>query len=414
MTETTVAPPHDLDAERGLLGYLLLHPERAGEVLSSIRPEDCYSPAHLSILAAIETLHQDGIGWDTKTVHTEAIRSGVAPTLADLVSWQAEAPIRWEAAVEWLVELRARRDLLGLADVLECSARDMACDPADAIDIATSALASVTTSGDAAWPAGMHRSSDIARASDAQVEWVVPGLLGRLHRAVIVGFEGHGKTAALAQVGWCASQGLHPFNRRPIPPVRVLHVDLENPEDRIRAGYRPLLDLCEQQSRCFDEDRHFTLQRPGGMNLRTRKDRNALEQALRMFSPDLVCIGPLRKSYQPDRGENDERAALAVQAVFDDLRTRYDFAMLIEAHAPHGDSISTQRKARPMGSSTWLGWSEFGYGMQLVRDRPGVYELERWRMDRVQASWPAELHRGSIAGSPWFWDGYWPNGEKAL
>lgn len=402
--------PHDLDAERAILGHLLVNRNDVGDVLELVRPSDFYGFANASVVALIETVHRDGRPWDTATIATESARTGIPITAADLVTTMADSVgSGWRRTAEWLVELRARRDLLAAASDLETAARNMTAHPADTVETISARLQSTTTGTDDV-PDSLMASSNLADEPDTDTAWVVPGLLGRGHRSMIVGFEGHGKSLLLGQVGWCASQGLQPFTRTHADPVAVLHVDLENPRDRIKVGYRPLKANCRRMSRCFDDARHFTWHRNDGIDLRSRRDRSQLEAILRRIQPDLVCIGPLRKSYRPEKGENDERAALAVQAIYDDLRTRYDFALLIEHHAPHADGSTGGRRPRPMGSSTWLGWSEFGFGMAPLKDRPGCYELERWRYDRVSAHWPDQIHKGHVTGSGWYWDGWWRDG----
>ena len=60
-------------------------------------------------------------------------------------------------------------------------------------------------------------------------EWVIPGLLARLDRVMITGWEGLAKSTLLRQVAYCAAAGINPFNgARVSDGVRVLMVDAEN------------------------------------------------------------------------------------------------------------------------------------------------------------------------------------------
>jgi replicative DNA helicase len=93
-----------------------------------------------------------------------------------------------------------------------------------------------------------------------------------------------------------------------------------------------------------------------------------------------------------------------VQGILDDLRTRFQFALVAEHHAPQGNNGS--RELRPFGSSLWLRWPEFGLRFRAHPDRPKqVVLVERWRGDRYRANWPDELHRGPA----WPWEGRWSN-----
>ncbi len=146
--------------------------------------------------------------------------------------------------------------------------------------------------------------------------------------------------------------------------------------------------------------------RPGGIDLRARKDRNEFVAVLNRTRPDLVCLGPVYKSYRVKAKETDEQVAAEVQAILDDLRTRFEFALFIEHHAPHGDSSS--RNVRPFGSSLWLRWPEFGLALRQNREMPKSLDVGRWRGDRVQPNgWPDRLDRQGH-GFPWV--GWWRHG----
>jgi replicative DNA helicase len=400
-----VTPPHDFTDERALLGAAIVHPDIVGELVTVVRPGDFYRPAHSAIFTALEALHADGRAWDDRALAVEARRLGGEFETAELSAMQAHPTFAWRRTAERLVELRARRDLLAVAEVIEKRAVDTGQYPSDTLTEAKVALDAVDLVTDAL-PDTLLLSAMVATMDHEAAPWVIPGLLRAMWRAMVVGLEGHGKSLLLAQVGWCASQGLHPFTRRHCEPVMVLHVDLENTIDRVGEGYKPLHEATKAASRCYDDGRHYTWHRPDGIDVRARRDRAQLECILRDVQPGLVCIGPLRKSYQPRPGENDERASLGVQAVFDDLRARFGFALLIEHHAPHADAGGTRR--RPFGSSTWLGWPEFGLTMDAKKENPTQYRLGRWRGDRVKAAWPDEIHHSGL-GSDWYWDGHWSN-----
>src|SRR6185436_13516818 len=53
-------PPRSLEAERAIIGSLLLLPEACDEVALVVRPEDFYDSAHRTIFAHMLALHEDG------------------------------------------------------------------------------------------------------------------------------------------------------------------------------------------------------------------------------------------------------------------------------------------------------------------------------------------------------------------
>jgi replicative DNA helicase len=53
-------PPHNLDAERGVLGSLLLDPNLCDDVILLIKPEDFYADANRKLFAHMVTMHSEG------------------------------------------------------------------------------------------------------------------------------------------------------------------------------------------------------------------------------------------------------------------------------------------------------------------------------------------------------------------
>jgi hypothetical protein len=217
----------------------------------------------------------------------------------------------------------------------------------------------------------------------------------------------------MRQIAGAAAQGVHPFRLNAIPPIRTLLLDAENPPDAIVETAHPIRDRAYQVAGdSYDEDRAYIWHRPGGLNLRDRKDRLTLEQVLAECRPDVLCAGPMYKLYRVGgRERGDEQATHEVQTVLDDLRTRFGFALVLEHHAPKAQA--GVRDMLPYGSSLWLRWPELGLSLSVKNSKwPKDYPADalavgRWRRDRVQCAWPDRLDRG---GS-WPWTGWWKNPE---
>ncbi len=90
-------PPHSLDAEKAVLGSLLLVPEVCDEVALLVRPSDFYSDAHEKIFGHMLALHEDGKRVDVTLLvnrlkdagQLESI--GGVPYLADIADFTATA-----------------------------------------------------------------------------------------------------------------------------------------------------------------------------------------------------------------------------------------------------------------------------------------------------------------------------------
>src|SRR4051794_33868410 len=73
MTDHLLPPalPHSLDAERTVLGALLLDPDRTAEVAAVVGADDFYDPVHRSVYAAIRRLSETRRAADYVTVAEE-------------------------------------------------------------------------------------------------------------------------------------------------------------------------------------------------------------------------------------------------------------------------------------------------------------------------------------------------------
>lgn len=85
-------PPHDKDAEQGVLGAMLLSSQTVVEIADAIKPEDFYVPAHQLIYNAIIDLFTDNSEIDPVIVagrldrNNQLERAGGAPYLHTLIS----------------------------------------------------------------------------------------------------------------------------------------------------------------------------------------------------------------------------------------------------------------------------------------------------------------------------------------
>ena len=228
------------------------------------------------------------------------------------------------------------------------------------------------------------------REAASEAEWVIPGLLRRGWRCVVVAREGQGKATLLRQIAMAAAAGVHPFTFKQIVPIKTLWLDFENPEDvitsQLRLALRPLpgIPLAWQW------------RQPAGLDLRLRRHRNDVARLLDQTKPDLVCLGPLYKAYRSKTGESYEEVAVEVANALDDLRTRYGFSILIEHHAAKGEK-------EPRGSAVWMGWPDLGFFLEPTRHGSPDLMVTRFRGDRGENSWPDEL----VRGREWPWEGRW-------
>lgn len=390
---------YDIDAEESIIGAMLLSQQAVAEAAGCLVADDFYSPLLAGLFATCVELHRQGAPVDAVTV-AAAARERVEP--AKLLYLQNNTPSTRNVAHYAKIVRRhrfARATQVFCQDALKALAEGE--DPQVTADVLVSSVRSAERPLAGGEPEG-RSMEDLIEHGDVEAPWVIPGLLHRADRAVITGLEGGGKSTCLRQIAICASQGIHPFNFKPMRPVSVLVVDLENsPAAIAETGARLLSQARRQAGESYDPARCVIWSRPGGIDLRSLTSVAELTREVEAARPELLILGPAYKAVVRRSDESWEQAAEPVQQALDDLRTRFGFAVVIEHHSPGGGK---NRELRPYGSSLWLRWPEYGIGLRPAKGK--ALALEHWRDDRLTADWPSELRRDSV----WCWSGVWRGG----
>jgi len=244
---------------------------------------------------------------------------------------------------------------------------------------------------------------EILSQPEAPYDWVIPNILEKADRVVITGGEGLGKSTILRQVGVQSAIGIHPFTLAPMPALRVLVIDCENSLKQSRRHLRGLAQVAERSGAQMAPGMYRMNCRPGGLDLTTSEDAEWLLDRVRVNQPQLLIIGPLYRLHVGN--PNDEEVARRVTVVLDAARSLTDCAVMLEAHSGHAEQVGKPRQLRPLGSSLYLRWPEFGYGMARCADdtgetHPEFVDLRAWRGPRDERAWPTLLHK-SIGSWPW-------------
>jgi replicative DNA helicase len=396
-----------------MLGACLLTPNACHILATELQSVDFYIVKHRMIAEAILDLHAVSAPADPVTVAARLAEWGQLDGvggLAYLIHLQADCPATSNAGhyAETIRDRAARRELLAALDETKTAVDNLAI-PMD------------TITADLAWrmrgiDVPTHLTEPDRNIADVVADpvdyrWLIPGLLERADRMLLTGAEGLGKSTLLKQLAVQFAAGLHPWYEARFPPIRTLIVDVENSRMQVRRMlerlYRLVVEPAHQPeigwddpAPAFDPDNVRVRVRPQGMDLLRRGDRRWFTEAVASNHPDLVVTGPL---YKLHRGKpSDEEPAAEVANYFDELRTAYDTALLIEAHSPHATD-GGRRTVRPFGASLWLRWPDFGYGLRRLEDDatgPPIYEWVPWRGPRDdERAWPIRVKRGPV----WPW-----------
>ena len=398
--------PQNIEAERMLLGTLLQSPYQTDAVFVLLRSEDFYKPLHASIYAAIVSQHGKGQPVDPVTLVSVLAHQGVSSNRSEILALLAEAGVTAHATAHahLIVEAAARRRFIASAAELSASARDSTVPLTDVLGLART----VVERSDLPMGGEPDQNIDEFVDNDHAYDWLIGpsngsdlGLLEKMDRVLLVAEEGAGKSILLRQVGIMVSQGIHPFDRTPMAPKRVMIIDLENPPRLAARKMSAIRDttkaFCARNNIAYNPERCRVIMKPEGLDITKRGDQMWLTERVAANRPDLLCIGPLYKLHEAeDEKSSDVRQ---VQITLDRIRVRYNCALFMETHAPH-DSFTKFGKIRPSGSRLWIRWPEFILTLSPVdKGSNEHWWLNHARGPRDERDWPAGLKRGG--DFPW-------------
>jgi len=401
--------PWSRDAEESLLGAMFLNEDVRARALRETDVSDLWLPNHRTIYEALEWLHAHGEGVDPVTVHDRIAASG-APnadhrdfTRGCLQELATSTPASMNVRSYASVIRRFARARAAIAYGNELAEAGYAGDEEHLDRLtndATSRLAPEALEVETIDLLAMWALAD-QEVEEPTKPFVIPACLRQGEVFILTGSEGGGKMTLLRQVAGCIAAGIHPFTGigEGMEPRRVLSLDLQ--EDPIDQAAE-LVKLRRAVGPTYQEGMFHAVSWPDGVDLLSPRGRRKVEGALNAARPDLVICGPLVKTFRTPEGRSrySEDVIDEVTDIWDDWMTRYDFALMLEAHS--GNDRGSDADWRARGSSVWRSWPAFSHGLKLVSTDPREAELVRARPDRyANRAWPTRLFGNPAYKLPW-------------
>lgn len=366
---TARTPPQALEAERALLGALILEPEAIPRAIEAIETADFYRAAHAKAFAALVALHRRDERADLVTLAAELERrgeleaAGGAAGLAALLE-QATTAANLEHHARLIRDAATRRALLRASESIADQAHDPAVSPAEALEQAAVRIR------DAAGPgasSGLTRAArwDESLSAEALVRpepLLAGGALSAGDLAVIAGAPGLGKSRLAIELGVALSRGapwlgLETSSR----PMRVGYIAAEFTTYRwverlvqLLTGRRfgggaPLLEAYRAlplatPPGCFKGIPGQELDR--ALNLLSDAATEALIAAISAFQLEVVFLDPLFRMMNGEDETNEFFGKLIENA--DRVRFKTGAALVFVHHVRKGSPGSDRDAADPL------------------------------------------------------------------
>lgn len=235
---------------------------------------------------------------------------------------------------------------------------------------------------------------DVILRPRGTVEWAIDHTMALGERLLLLGFEGTGKSTLCRQIAVMCAAGMHPFTGADMEPKRVLYIDAENHPDQVLDSWAQLVGLVGRHGHAlepgmltimeeWETDRH--LDSPSGSDW--------LHERVHAYRPQLIVMGPLTNL--AGRDLRDDEPVRKLRNAVNSARTVCNSAFVMEHHAPLKGNMDKERALRPYGSSLFLKWPDYGYGIKPT-ESPTVFEWHKNRGPRVRSRiWPTALREGT-------------------
>jgi hypothetical protein len=314
-------PPVNLEAERSVLGCIMLDNDVLPEIVTWLAPSDFYRDTHQVIYRAIVDLYDRGIGVDACTLADELHRGdrfagiGGDDAMAEIVdSVPTAANARYYADI--VREKSIGRHAIDIATAILRDAYSGELTAPEILDRAARLLAGIEVFG--------RKYSDeelgMTRASACEIlpiHWLMPGRILRYEYNLIAGRGKQGKSSVAMKIAATASTG-GPWwdGSGTAPRGHVFILSAEDDSNRVIAPRLKALGADLDQITLLEAKR--TVRRPDGGKAVSFTDLTDLAHWREVFSrvrgPVLMIIDPL-PSYM-GRGVNDRKNS-DVRAILD-------------------------------------------------------------------------------------------------
>ncbi len=363
------------------------------QVFSSVTVEDFTPGQYQELFRLMERGHTEG-QLNPQWVGDEAIRLGRPDIrfVSDVLTMNPTASVKYYSG-----RLRAeslRRFAAAAGTRMLNALNNNSIDPSEAIENLReelSSLPSVESRDDDTWTI-----ADLLKLEEQPSNWTIPGMLRANERLVLTGSEGGGKSVFIYQVLTGAAWGVDTFTMERYEPKRVLFLDVENSDFQQAGNLRKIVPHLTEIAPDVEPEWRSLKRRV--IDLMATRDKADLIRRVAHYNPDIMYIGTAYKL--ASISDDAHRSVKAIQSTVDKIREEVGCSVIIEHHAGHG-SMNDRNSMRPEGSSYWLRWPDFGYGLRKIETNTGkIVQLKPWRGDRVRGyDYPAGLREGAVM--PW-------------
>jgi replicative DNA helicase len=375
MTDDLPPLPHNREAERSILGAILLDNHALMTAVENLRSQDFFLPQHRRIFERMVQLSENQEAIDPVTLMEDLNRRGELEAvggIAYLSQLAAGLPrvtnVKHYARI--VVEKAALRDLIHVGSAIQEQAFSATQDANVVLDRALASISSLRHTVGKNESFRLIPSEDfLRRDSEEERDWLVPGLFPARSQTIWQGRPKVGKSHTLLQLGFDLASGLPVFGRFSVrQPARVAFFELEEGEATTKDRFSGMLRAHDGQGPEQGYLSFFSISELHRWKLLSREllgiRRRQLCAAIRDVGAELVIFIALRKLVTGDT--NDPQVAEVFNDALDTLAQETGAALSLGHHDRKAHAATAE--ARGLGSTMFSARADAIFDLSRAHD----------------------------------------------
>jgi hypothetical protein len=343
-------PPHNLEAEQGVLGSILLDNDVLHDVVGLITADDFYRASHQVLYRAILDMHARGVPIDAITLVDDLSRRDQLQAIGGheaisqvLDSVPHAANARYYAGI--VREKAFGRRLIDAANEILHDGYSNTFTAEQMLESAAGKIEGIVRAAHATAGSSIVWAEDVV---EREIEWLWPGFVPRRKQCVVAGPGGIGKSFALCDITARVSAGLEwPYSGGAKAPIgNVLYISGEDdPDDTLRPRLRLQgADLKKVAFLTAETLETFTM-----------ACKAKLDKALADMGGEcsLVIFDP-PSAFLDDVDENSNAEVRGVLRPLKEWAHAHDCGMIFNAHVNKAMGKGLDAQMRIIGSVAWV------------------------------------------------------------
>ena len=400
------APPQDnnrpasLQAERTILGAMLVEPMAIADAVALLTVEDFSIDSHQRIYGAMLDLLEGGRTVDIVTL-SEVLKSRRALDSIGgstyLFSLSENLPRRLSITsyVRIVREKALLRQLMAVCDAGLLEAADQSL---DAIDIFTGIQAKLSELAATGFRSQRHRNilvgaDDFMRDTPTATDWAVEGLIQRGGNGIVVGDPGSAKSYSTLDLAYHLVAGVHWLGHKVPRRMKVAYIAREDhpglTQQRgksLQAGYsRGLVGWALAGIELNEWLYYNTRAQSDTFSLQSPVDVQEIIDAFKDKGIEMAFFDVFRRLWDGD--ENDNREVAKVLAVLTRIQTETGCSVCLVHHLNKSEGGTIFQRIRGAGSI--YGWREWAFGISIENPQDDPKDRVRKIVFETKAATPA-------------------------